>query len=99
MKNTYLVHIILPDVFTSAFYLLLPEQRDLVNKLMESRTIMSYSLDMERKNIWTFIEAASEDELMDLLSSFPIIKHVKVRIHELAYHDEAPFALPELIMN
>ncbi|MCE3258655.1 MAG: hypothetical protein K0S12_296, partial [Bacteroidetes bacterium] len=85
MKDVYLVHITLPDVFTPAFYRLIPAQRTLINKLLEKRTILSYSLDMERKNVWAYIEAVSEQEVMDILSTFPIIKEVRVNIHELAF--------------
>lgn len=99
MKDVYLVHITLPDFFTQRFYDLIPKQRDLINQLLEKQIILSYSLDMERKNVWAFIEADTEHEVMDILSTFPIIKDVKVTIHELAFHDASHKALPDLIMN
>ncbi|MGZ3901624.1 MAG: hypothetical protein ACXVDC_14955 [Bacteroidia bacterium] len=99
MKDVYLVHITLPDVFTPQMYSLLPAQRDIINNLLEKRVILSYSLDMDRKNIWAFIEGVSEQEIMDILSTFPIIKEVRVNITELAYFDSAPLSLPEINMN
>jgi hypothetical protein len=99
MKDVFLVHITLPDFFSQQFYELIPRQRDTINKLLEKRTVLSYSLDMERNNVWVFMEAKSENEVMDILSTFPIIKHVKVTIHELAFHDAAPMTLPDLFMN
>ena len=99
MTNVFMVHIILPDVFTAAFYRLLPGQRETINELMEKRIVLSYSLDMERKNMWIYIEAENETALMDILAEFPVIKHIKVEIHELAYHDAAPASLPDLILN
>jgi hypothetical protein len=99
MKDVYLVHITLPDVFTPDFYRLIPAQRNTINDLLEKRIILSYSLDMERKNIWAFIAGISEQEVMDILSTFPIIKDVRVNISELAYFDSAPISPPELIMN
>jgi len=99
MKDSFLVHIVLPDVFTQEFYELLPQQRELISHLLEKRIVLSYSLDMERKNIWTIIEAEHVNEVMELLSSFPIIRHVTSSIHELAYHDAAPVSLPDLILN
>lgn len=97
--GVYIAHIILPEVFTQRFYELIPKQRSLVNKLLEQRVILSYSLDMDRKNVWAFIEAENELKVMDVLSSFPIIKDVKVTIQELAFLDIAPTHLPELILN
>jgi muconolactone delta-isomerase len=99
MKDSFLVHIVLPDVFTPEFYELLPKQRELIAQLLDQRVVLSYSLDMERKNVWTIIEAGSVNEVMELLSTFPIIKEVTTSIHELAYHDAAPIALPDLILN
>ena len=99
MKNTYLVHIELPEIFTTRFMALIPKHRNIINTLLEKRTLLSYSLDMERHNVWAFFDAKSEKEVMDILSTFPIIKDVKVKITELAFYDSAPIGLPELIMN
>ena len=99
MKDTFLVHIILPDFFSKKFYDLIPKQRALINELLEKRIVLSYSLDMERKNLWVYIDAISEQDVMDILSTFPIIKEVKVNIHELAFFDSAPLSMPELILN
>lgn len=99
MKDVYLVHITLPDVFTPHFYSLIPAQRDIINNLLDKRILLSYSMDMERKQIWAFIEGVSEQEVMDILSTFPIIREVKISIHELAFYDKAPLKFPELIMN
>ena len=98
-KDIFLVHIELPEFFTTRFMALIPKHRNIINNLMEKSIIRSYSLDMERHNVWAFIEAKNEQEVMDILSTFPIIKEVKVKIHELAFYDSAPVGLPELIMN
>jgi hypothetical protein len=99
MKNVFLVHIKLPEVFTNEFYSLIPKQRELINKLLEKRVVLNYSLDMERKNVWVFFEAKDEIHLKNILSTFPIIKDVKASIHELAFFDTAPLPMPDLIMN
>jgi hypothetical protein len=99
MKSTFLAHLILPEFFPTKFMALIPKQRARVNQLMDQGVIKSYSLDMARRNVWAFIEANDEEEVMEYLQSFPIIKEVKIRIHELAFYDSAPVGLPELIMN
>lgn len=99
MKDTFLVHIQLPDIFSPKFVALIPKHRKLINDLLEQRVLLSYSLDMERQNVWAFFSAKNEQEVMDILSTFPIIKEVKLKIHELAFYDSAPVGLPELIMN
>lgn len=97
--SLFLAHMTLPDVFTQRLYRLIPQQRFLINKLLEQRVVLSYSLDMERKNVYAFIEAENEQKVMDILSTFPIIKDVKVSIQELAFLDIAPITLPDLILN
>lgn len=99
MRNSYLIHINLPEVFNTAFYNLIPKQRHVINDLLLKRVILSYSLDMDRKNVWVFMEAKSETEVMDIVSTFPIIKHVSIEIHELAFYDSVNLLMPELIMN
>lgn len=97
--DTFQVHIKLPDIFTRRFAALIPQQRERVNQLMEERVILNYALDMERTNLWVTMQAKDQEAVMDILSTFPIIKDVKVDIFELAFFDSAPMGLPELIMN
>jgi hypothetical protein len=99
MKSVYLVHIALPEIFTEEFYELIPKQRLLINNLLAKRIVLSYSLDMDRKNLWVFFEAKDSEHLNRILKTFPIIKNVKVKIHELAFYDAAPVLLPDPIMN
>ncbi len=99
MKSSFLVHMVLPEIFSTKFMALIPQHRQLINQLMEKNIIRSYSLDMERHNVWTFIDAKDEKEVMDIISTFPIINDVKVTVHELAFYDFAPAGMPELIMN
>lgn len=97
--DTFQIHITLPDVFTRRFAALIPQQRELVNQLLEKHVILNYALDMERSNLWVTMQAKDQQSAMDILSTFPIIKDVKVEIFELAFFDSAPKGLPELIMN
>jgi hypothetical protein len=99
MDNVYMVHITLPEFFHKQFYELISLQNSLINKLLADRVVLSYSLDMERNNLWVFISASSEKAVIDILDTFPIIREVKVSIHELAFFDSAPVALPQLNLN
>jgi len=99
MKGTFIVHITLPDYFDQHFYGLISEQRSQLARLMEQRIVLSYSLDMDRKNMWLYVEAENEEKVMDILSTFPVIKKVKISIQELAFLESAPQALPDLMLN
>lgn len=97
--ETFQVHIKLPDIFTKRLASLIPAQRERVTQLMEARIILNYALDMDRANLWITMQGKNQQEIMDALATFPIIKFVKVEIFELAFFDSAPMGLPELIMN
>ncbi|MCC6182711.1 MAG: hypothetical protein IT237_12845 [Bacteroidia bacterium] len=97
--NTFQVHITLPEVFSRRFAALIPQQQEKVSELMNKRIILNYALDMDRTQVWITIQAKNEEQIMDILASFPIIKDVKVEITELAFFDSAPIGLPEFIMN
>jgi hypothetical protein len=97
--NIFQIHITLPSMFNQKFIALIPEQRRVVNELLADQIIMSYALDMERQNLWITIQAKNQLQVMDVLSTFPIIKEVKVDIFELAFFDSAPTGIHELIMN
>lgn len=97
--SVFHIHIQLPEVFSHRFSARIPSQRMRVNQLLEEKIILSYSLDMERNNVWVVMRGKNQKEIMDILSTFPIIRDVKLDIHELAFYDTANNGLPELIMN
>jgi hypothetical protein len=99
MKDVFMIHFTLPEHFNSEMWDVIPAQRVVVNELLEKRVILNYSLDMDRRNLWLFMEGKDMQEINSIIRSFPIMKFVKVRIHELAFYDTAPIGLPELILN
>lgn len=94
-----MVHILLPELFTQEIYQILNSQRERVRQLLDDQILLSYSMDMERKQVWAFIRGSSKLEVYELLRSFPIFYSVQVTIHELAFHDIAPVHMPDLILN
>lgn len=97
--DTFQVHIKLPEIFSKRFVSLIPDQRQLVNELLEKRVILNYALSMDRSNLWVTIQAKNQLAVMDILATFPIINDVKVEIFELAFFDSAHIGMPEIIMN
>lgn len=97
--NLYMITTKLPSVITEDFVKLIPKQRAQVNRLMDEGKIMQYSLAMDRSFLWITISAASEQDVMDILSTFPLIHYMKPRISELAFYNSVSTELPKLIMN
>lgn len=97
--NPYMVIIKLPGELTEDFVLLIPKQRAHIDKLMDEGKILQYSLAADRTYLWVTIVAESEQKVMDILATFPLIGYMSPVITELAFHNSVSNELPKLIMN
>lgn len=97
--NQYIVEFELPETFTEQFVSLIPEQRAQVNKLMRSGRLTNYALSLDRKKLWAFFIGNSEGDVMDLISTFPLISYMKPTIHELMFHENVTMQFPVMSMN
>lgn len=95
----YLAEINLIDSFSTEFIQLIPEQRKLVDKLMNDGVIVSYALSMERKKIWVVFEAKDENAVLNTIYEFPLIRFMQPKIHELAFYDTIHNGFPHLSLN
>lgn len=87
MKKTFMVEFELPEELTEDFMLLIPEQREVVDRLMTQGKIRSYALSMDRSVLWVIIEAASEFEVMEIIASFPLADYMQPYVSELMFHN------------
>jgi muconolactone delta-isomerase len=94
-----MVIIKLPTELTEEFVLLIPRQRAHIDKLMDEGKILQYSLAADRSFLWVTVIAESEQKVMDLLGTFPLINYMSPIITELAFHNSVSNELPKLIMN
>lgn len=89
----YMVVFSLPQPLDEAFISRIPQQRQAVNKLLHEGKILNYALSLETSKLWATFSAHSEAELMELISSLPLTRYMKVHISELTfYHSAQPFA-------
>ncbi len=95
----YMINIKLPQQLKKDFVALIPKQRVQVNKLMEEGKIIQYALAADRSLLWITMIAKSQREVMDILSTLPLIHYMNPEIHALAFHNSISNDLPKLIMN
>jgi hypothetical protein len=95
----YMADINLPKPLPDEFLSLIPEQRKAINELMGEGVISTYSLALDRSKLWIIIFAESETEVIKHISLFPIFKFLDVRIHELAFHENASIRTPQFSLN
>lgn len=95
----YMINIKLPQQLNKDFVALIPKQRAQVSKLMEEGKIIQYALAADRSLLWITMIAKSQREVMDILSTLPLIHYMNPEIHALAFHNSISNDLPKLIMN
>jgi hypothetical protein len=97
--SAYLFQIELPAI-TDEIVKVIPDHRKYINKLFAEGRILSYSVSMNRDNIWCVINAEDEKEAMEILAAFPLQKYfVDVSCHSLLFHNSLPIAIPGISLN
>lgn len=83
----FMVEFDLPSVFTEEFTSRIPNQRMVINHMLEKGKIHSYSLSLNRRKLWAVFQASSESEVWELLDTFPLRDFMTPYIHELMFHN------------
>ena len=78
---------------------LIPEHRELINKLIDELVIDHYIVSMEIQTAWITINAKTKKEAKSLLSSSPLYKYWKLDVHELMVWDGQNYRLPAVQLN
>ncbi len=94
-----MIDIELPRPLTQEFAKLIPGQRMRVNALMEEGKIASYVLSMDRAHLWVIINAQSAEVARGIIATFPIIAHIKFRMHELAFNNTVRVLRSQFSLN
>lgn len=97
--NQYMVDVSLPEFPDEAFFSKIPEQRAMINRLLEERVVQSYTLSADRSKLWIVIRAKNDSEAFDVLSTFPLYEYFRFDIYELAFHNNASLRSNLFSMN
>ena len=95
----YMVTCDLPSTLTQDFMELIPEQREVVNKMFQKGAFTSYTLALDRSKLWITILGNSEEEVMEKLAELPLMPYMQVEIYQLAFHNAARVVLPAVSLN
>lgn len=95
----YMVTCDLPESFSPDFIETIPKQRQKINELFKAGKLTSYSLALDRSKLWTVVLGETEEEVMEVLATFPLIDYLRVDIHQLAFNDRARIVLPAMSLN
>ncbi len=95
----FIITIQLPYVMTEDFISLIPKQRAVVHSMMRKGIITSYSLSLDKSQLWVVMDATSEINVIEVLAEFPLIRYMKPEIHELLFHNSIHVNVPNLSLN
>lgn len=94
-----MIEIDLPSTFSEEYMALIPKQREKVIQLMSKKILVNFTLSANREKIWTIMNAESESQVMEVLSTFPLYAYMVFNIHEIALHENVQLFLPQISLN
>jgi hypothetical protein len=96
--NKYFVTFHLRE-FDEYFWQLIPEHRELINDLLIREVIEIYGVNLDRNKGWLAINAKDEDEVADIIETFPIRDYFSYDIEQLFIFDNALGLMPKMVLN
>lgn len=85
----YMIESDLPDVLSPEFIALIPEHRMMVDEMLRSGRLRTYTLSMDRSKLWAIVYAESELEALASMSELPLFPYFETYVHELMFHNSA----------
>lgn len=95
----FMVDINLHDAHTDAFMQLIPRQRAVVNSLMYEGKIVQYAVSLDRSKLWMIVIARDEEQVLEYLSSFPLIHFMDCEIAPLLFTNSAQQTFSHISLN
>ena len=89
----------LPNTLTEEFMGLIPEHRQMVNKMFQKGVFTSYTLSLDRSKLWIILLGDDEEAVMSQLAKLPLMPYFRVEIYPLAFHNAARVVLPAVSLN
>lgn|SRR6476619_6011434 len=96
--NKYFVTFHLRE-FDEYFWQLIPEHRELINDLLIKEVIEIYGVNLDRNKGWLAINAKDEDEVANIIETFPIRDYFSYDIEQLFIFDNALGLMPKMVLN
>lgn len=95
----FMINFKIPSDLPEKFVELIPEQREKVDDFLYDGSIVSYTLSMDRSQLWVIVDAETDGEAFDIISELPLTPYMKIDIHPLMFHDTADFVMPTFSAN
>ncbi|MCS7000862.1 MAG: muconolactone Delta-isomerase family protein [Bacteroidota bacterium] len=67
----------------------IPEQHEVLLRLMQSGTVTHFAVSSDRQKLWVFFRVQDMSELLRTISSFPLINYLRPTFHHLLFQESA----------
>jgi muconolactone delta-isomerase len=95
----FMANITLPLDPPEEFFSLIPAQRAHINQMIRKGVITSYCLSLDRSRLWVTLRAHSEEEVVEVVVKFPLIRWMEIEIQPLMFRETAVTSMPPVSLN
>lgn len=72
----------------------IPEQHEVLLRLMQSGTVSHFAVSSDRQKLWVFFRVKDMSELLRTISSFPLVNYLRPTFHPLLFQESAVRVAP-----
>lgn len=77
------------DEFDREMLRRIPEQHEVLLRLMQSGTVTHFAVSVDRQKLWVFFRVQDMSELLRTISSFPLVNYLRPTFHPLLFQESA----------
>jgi len=84
--------------FTEEMLDLIPDQKNAMDELFASGNLLSYTVSVDRTQMWAIMLAEEENELLAAIDDFPMFPFMDFDYHEIMFHNTVHL-MPSMSLN
>lgn len=88
----------LPTPLSEELMDLIPEQKTVMDDLFASGKLLSYTVSLDRTQVWAIILAEEESELISYIDHFPMTSYMDFDYKEIMFHNTVHL-MPTMSLN
>lgn len=89
----------LNNIHSEAFMELMPVHRTIVDEFIFAGKILSYSVSDDWKKLWIVVSVETEDQVMDIIEEFPLLKFMEIEIIQLLFYNSPQRSYAHISLN
>lgn len=87
MNRQYFFELKLPATKSQAFMNLIPDQRAYINDMLSDGSILNYSVTEDLMLVYCVIDAADDEEALEIIANMPLSAFMKVDMRPLMFYN------------